>query len=95
MWYDTMWVGQNQPSFRAGGGEELINLHFQGSSRAFDCLPAHVLDYPEDVGNRVLRLVDPNLSARRHIPEDRNLHHCRCGNPKSRGKPIVCRTTAK
>lgn len=60
---------------------ELINLRFQGSLRAFDCLPAHVLDCPEDVGNRVLRLVDPNLSARRHIPEDRNLHHRHYGNP--------------
>jgi len=64
-----------------GGGGLLIDLHFQGSLQAFDCLHALVLVYLEELGNRVLRLVDPNLSARRHIPEDRNLHHCRCDNP--------------
>jgi hypothetical protein len=44
-------------------------------------LSALILDYPEDVDKRVLRLIDPNLSARRHIPEERNLHQRRCGNP--------------
>jgi hypothetical protein len=38
-------------------GTELTNLHFQGSLQVSDCLPALVLDYPEDGGGRVLRLL--------------------------------------
>ena len=78
-------MGRSESTIVSGGGRGLINLRFQSSfPRAFDCLPALFLDYPEDGGNRGLRLVDPNLSARRHIQEDQRLRHRLCGNPKSR-----------